>query len=164
MPCDRAGAVPSEPARARQAVCASACRCVPVRSCVILHASDASGLRIPLVRRPAAVRCPPCAPTRLPRTSTTPAKQPAWNVLPASTRRTPNTCSCRPRPTSNFAGDRPGATALYDRLLSSVDSLENPHLVRALKASNLWEYGHEAEARAIIDGVRAAAPATRPPG
>ncbi|WP_371548918.1 SEC-C domain-containing protein [Streptomyces sp. NBC_00554] len=57
-----------------------------------------------------------------------------------------------------LAGDRPGATALYDRLLSSVDSLENPHLVRALKASNLWEYGHEAEARAIIDGVRAAAP------
>ncbi|MFD6297213.1 SEC-C domain-containing protein [Streptomyces sp. NPDC060235] len=57
-----------------------------------------------------------------------------------------------------LAGDRPAATALYDRLLSSTDPLENPHLVRALKASNLWEYGHEAEARAIIDGVRAAAP------
>lgn len=57
-----------------------------------------------------------------------------------------------------LAGDRPGATALYDRLLSSGDSLDNSHLVRALKASNLWEYGHEAEARAIIDGVRAAAP------
>ncbi|MFF4348846.1 SEC-C domain-containing protein [Streptomyces sp. NPDC001530] len=60
-----------------------------------------------------------------------------------------------------LAGDRPAATALYDRLLSSLDSpdsLENPHLVRALKASNLWEYGHDAEARAIIDGVRAASP------
>lgn len=57
-----------------------------------------------------------------------------------------------------LAGDRPAATALYDRLLSSTDPLENPHLVRALKASNLWEYGHEAEARAIIDGVRTGAP------
>ncbi|MEV0175310.1 SEC-C domain-containing protein [Streptomyces sp. NPDC050803] len=57
-----------------------------------------------------------------------------------------------------LAGDRPAATALYDRLLSSQAALENPHLVRALKASNLWEYGHEAEARAIIDGIRASAP------
>ncbi|MEV5983477.1 SEC-C domain-containing protein [Streptomyces sp. NPDC052051] len=57
-----------------------------------------------------------------------------------------------------LAGDRPGATALYDRLLSSAEPLDNPHLVRALKASNLWEYGHEAEARAIIDGIRAASP------
>jgi hypothetical protein len=57
-----------------------------------------------------------------------------------------------------LAGDRPAATTLYDRLLSTPDTLENPHLVRALKASNLWEYGHEAEARAIIDGVRASAP------
>ncbi|WP_369236185.1 SEC-C metal-binding domain-containing protein [Streptomyces sp. R21] len=57
-----------------------------------------------------------------------------------------------------LAGDRPAATALYDRLLSSTDPLEHPHLIRALKASNLWEYGHEAEARAIIDGVRAASP------
>ncbi|MFJ4718944.1 SEC-C domain-containing protein [Streptomyces luteogriseus] len=57
-----------------------------------------------------------------------------------------------------LSGDRPTATTLYDRLLSSPDSLENPHLVRALKASNLWEYGHEAEARAIIEGVRAASP------
>ncbi|MFF6998431.1 SEC-C domain-containing protein [Streptomyces sp. NPDC008313] len=56
------------------------------------------------------------------------------------------------------AGDRPGATALYDRLLASPGPLEAPLLIRALKASNLWEYGHEAEARAIIDGVRAAAP------
>ncbi|MGW5234224.1 hypothetical protein ACWEQU_18475 [Streptomyces nodosus] len=57
-----------------------------------------------------------------------------------------------------LAGDRTAASALYDRLLSSPEPLENPHLVRALKASNLWEYGHEAEARAIIDGVRAASP------
>ncbi|MGW5034427.1 SEC-C domain-containing protein [Streptomyces nigra] len=57
-----------------------------------------------------------------------------------------------------LSGDRPAATALYDRLLASSAPLENPQLVRALKASNLWEYGHEAEARAIIDGVRASAP------
>jgi hypothetical protein len=57
-----------------------------------------------------------------------------------------------------LSGDRPAATALYDRLLTSPDTLEEPYLVRALKASNLWEYGHEAEARAIIDGVRAASP------
>ncbi|MFJ9346842.1 hypothetical protein [Streptomyces sp. NPDC101237] len=53
---------------------------------------------------------------------------------------------------------RPAATALYDRLLSAPDSLENAPLVRALKASNLWEYDHEAEARAIIDGIRTTAP------
>ncbi|MFJ8195409.1 SEC-C domain-containing protein [Streptomyces sp. NPDC096152] len=57
-----------------------------------------------------------------------------------------------------LSGDRPAATTLYDRLLSSSDGLENPHLVRALKASNLWEYDHEAEARAIIEGVRTSAP------
>ncbi|MFJ5836143.1 hypothetical protein ACIQGO_05065 [Streptomyces shenzhenensis] len=57
-----------------------------------------------------------------------------------------------------LAGDRTAATALYDRLLSAPDPLEAPHLVRALKAANLWEYGHEAEARAIIEGVRTAAP------
>ncbi|MFC7840284.1 SEC-C metal-binding domain-containing protein [Streptomyces sp. NPDC057382] len=57
-----------------------------------------------------------------------------------------------------LSGDRPSATKLYDRLLASPDGLDNPHLVRALKASNLWEYGHEAEARAIIEGVRASAP------
>ncbi|MGW3356524.1 SEC-C domain-containing protein [Streptomyces bungoensis] len=57
-----------------------------------------------------------------------------------------------------LSGDRPAATTLYDRLLSSSQGLENPHLVRALKASNLWEYDHEAEARAIIDGIRTAAP------
>ncbi|GHA41686.1 preprotein translocase SecA [Streptomyces tauricus] len=57
-----------------------------------------------------------------------------------------------------LADDRPRATSLYDRLLSSTTPLENPFLVRALKAANLWEYGHEAEAGAIITGVRAAAP------
>jgi hypothetical protein len=57
-----------------------------------------------------------------------------------------------------LADDRPAATALYDRLLSSPEGLEDPYLVRALKASNLWEYDHEAEARAIIEGVRAASP------
>lgn len=59
-----------------------------------------------------------------------------------------------------LTGARAAASGLYDRLLSSPDShpLENPHLVRALKASNLWEYGHEAEARAIIEGIRAASP------
>ncbi|MEV0244189.1 SEC-C domain-containing protein [Streptomyces sp. NPDC050674] len=57
-----------------------------------------------------------------------------------------------------LSGDRPTATKLYDRLLASPEALDNPLLVRALKASNLWEYGHEAEARAIIEGVRAASP------
>ncbi|MFD5567179.1 hypothetical protein [Streptomyces cadmiisoli] len=57
-----------------------------------------------------------------------------------------------------LADDRPAASALYDHLLSSADGLENPQLIRALKASNLWEYGHEAEARAIIEGVRMSAP------
>lgn len=57
-----------------------------------------------------------------------------------------------------LAGDRTAATTLYDRLLSSQSGLESPYLVRALKASNLWEYGHEAEARAIIDGIRSASP------
>ncbi|MFF4687586.1 hypothetical protein [Streptomyces sp. NPDC001307] len=57
-----------------------------------------------------------------------------------------------------LSGDRPAATALYDRLLSADDGLDNPALVRALKASNLWEYGHEAEARAIIEGLRTSAP------
>ncbi|TLS44799.1 SEC-C domain-containing protein [Streptomyces montanus] len=57
-----------------------------------------------------------------------------------------------------LADDRPRASSLYDRLLATPSSLENPLLVRALKAANLWEYGHEAEARAIIDGVRASAP------
>ncbi|MEU3609243.1 hypothetical protein AB0E83_27910 [Streptomyces sp. NPDC035033] len=60
-----------------------------------------------------------------------------------------------------LAGDRPGATALYDDLLSGTPAA--PHLIRALKAANLWEYGHEAEARAIIDGVRRSRPTEAPP-
>ncbi len=55
-----------------------------------------------------------------------------------------------------LAGDRPQATTLYDRLLAG--ELEDASLVRALKAANLWEYGHEAEARAIIEGLRTTAP------
>ncbi|MEU1123015.1 SEC-C domain-containing protein [Streptomyces sp. NPDC005899] len=63
-----------------------------------------------------------------------------------------------------LAGDRARATTLYDELLgSSGTAVENPHLVKALKAANLWEYGHEAEARAIIDGIRAASPAEAAP-
>ncbi|MGC0331757.1 tetratricopeptide (TPR) repeat protein [Streptomyces sp. SAI-170] len=57
-----------------------------------------------------------------------------------------------------LSGARPEATALYDRLLASGESLDDPALIRALKASNLWEYGHEAEARAIIEGIRTSAP------
>ncbi|MFI8320814.1 SEC-C metal-binding domain-containing protein [Streptomyces sp. NPDC085529] len=60
-----------------------------------------------------------------------------------------------------LADDRPGATALYDDLLAGDPAA--PHLIRALKAANLWEYGHEAEARAIIDGVRRARPSEAPP-
>ncbi|MFD0627081.1 SEC-C metal-binding domain-containing protein [Streptomyces sanglieri] len=58
-----------------------------------------------------------------------------------------------------LAGDRARATTLYDELLGSTDlDLDHPHLVKALNAANLWEYGHEAEARAIIEGIRAAGP------
>ncbi|MEU6985524.1 SEC-C domain-containing protein [Streptomyces sp. NPDC046324] len=60
-----------------------------------------------------------------------------------------------------LAGDRAAATALYDSLLS--ESPEDPHLIRSLKAANLWEYGHEAEARAIIEGLRASAPSEAAP-
>ncbi|MDI3404408.1 hypothetical protein [Streptomyces cavernicola] len=55
-----------------------------------------------------------------------------------------------------LAGERERATTLYDDLIARTP--KHPSLVRALKASNLWEYGHEAEARAIIDGIRNAAP------
>ncbi|MEU8762111.1 hypothetical protein [Streptomyces sp. NPDC048659] len=55
-----------------------------------------------------------------------------------------------------LAGDRERATTLYDTLLA--DAPARPLLIRSLKAANLWEYGHEAEARAIIEGVRAARP------
>ncbi|MFF3318123.1 SEC-C domain-containing protein [Streptomyces sp. NPDC003035] len=60
-----------------------------------------------------------------------------------------------------LAGARARATTLYDTLLSSSPS--KPHLIRSLKAANLWEYGHEAEARAIIEGVRAERPAEASP-
>jgi hypothetical protein len=60
-----------------------------------------------------------------------------------------------------LAGDRAAATGLYDRLLTTTP--ENPHLIKALQAANLWEYGHEAEARAIIDGIRAAEPSDAAP-
>ncbi|MFG2295360.1 hypothetical protein [Streptomyces sp. NPDC048603] len=55
-----------------------------------------------------------------------------------------------------LADERDRASTLYDQLLSS--SPADPHLVKALQAANLWEYGHEAEARALISGIRAAAP------
>lgn len=55
-----------------------------------------------------------------------------------------------------LAGEREQATSLYDSLLAG--SPASPLLIRSLKAANLWEYGHEAEARAIIEGVRAARP------
>ncbi|MFI1013257.1 SEC-C domain-containing protein [Streptomyces sp. NPDC020965] len=55
-----------------------------------------------------------------------------------------------------LAGDRERASTLYDRLLAA--GAERPLLVKALQAANLWEYGHEAEARALIAGVRMAAP------
>ncbi|MEV7088643.1 SEC-C domain-containing protein [Streptomyces sp. NPDC093085] len=57
-----------------------------------------------------------------------------------------------------LAGDRERATGLYSSLLAASPAPDHPHLVKALQAANLWEYGHEAEARAIIEGVRAAAP------
>ncbi|WP_172384390.1 SEC-C domain-containing protein [Streptomyces sp. MNP-20] len=64
-----------------------------------------------------------------------------------------------------LADARDRATTLYDQLLSpsAPHPPENPTLIRALKAANLWEYGHEAEARAIIDGVRGQRPADAAP-
>ncbi|MFJ6492365.1 SEC-C domain-containing protein [Streptomyces californicus] len=63
-----------------------------------------------------------------------------------------------------LAGDRARASTLYDDLLAAHEAgAENPHLIKALKAANLWEYGHEAEARAIIDGIRAAGPLSAAP-
>lgn len=55
-----------------------------------------------------------------------------------------------------LADARDRASTLYDQLLAGEPA--NPHLVKALQAANLWEYGHEAEARALIQGIRAAAP------
>ncbi|APU40423.1 SEC-C domain-containing protein [Streptomyces sp. TN58] len=60
-----------------------------------------------------------------------------------------------------LADERDRASALYDRLLSS--SPADPHLIKALQAANLWEYGHEPEARALISGIRAASPADPAP-
>ncbi|MEU6660950.1 SEC-C domain-containing protein [Streptomyces sp. NPDC046821] len=58
-----------------------------------------------------------------------------------------------------LSDERERAAALYDGLLAGPPpELEQPHLVKALMAANLWEYGHEAEARAIITGIRTAAP------
>ncbi|MEU1281998.1 SEC-C domain-containing protein [Streptomyces sp. NPDC005805] len=60
-----------------------------------------------------------------------------------------------------LAGDRGRASGLYDRLLAAEP--EHPQLIKALQAANLWEYGHEAEARALIAGIRIAAPAQAAP-
>jgi hypothetical protein len=60
-----------------------------------------------------------------------------------------------------LADDRAGATSLYDQLLTVPGG--NPALVKALQAANLWEYGHEAEARAIINGIRISSPQTPTP-
>ncbi|WP_329117759.1 SEC-C metal-binding domain-containing protein [Streptomyces sp. NBC_01465] len=57
-----------------------------------------------------------------------------------------------------LADDRPRATTLYDQLLQSDP--DDASLIKALQAANLWEYGHEPEARAIIEGLRAASPDT----
>ncbi|MFE6803948.1 hypothetical protein ACFVEN_19940 [Streptomyces sp. NPDC057681] len=58
-----------------------------------------------------------------------------------------------------LADARQRAASLYDGLIAGPPSeLDQPHLVKALMAANLWEYGHEAEARAIITGIRTAAP------
>ncbi|MCB5179646.1 SEC-C domain-containing protein [Streptomyces antimicrobicus] len=55
-----------------------------------------------------------------------------------------------------LADARDRASALYDQLLAGEPS--DVHLIKARQAANLWEYGHEAEARALISGIRAAAP------
>ncbi|WP_424213633.1 SEC-C domain-containing protein [Streptomyces sp. BI20] len=60
-----------------------------------------------------------------------------------------------------LADARDRAATLYDNLLA--DAPDQPHLVKALQAANLWEYGHEAEARVLISGIRAAAPADPAP-
>lgn len=60
-----------------------------------------------------------------------------------------------------LAGDRGRASSLYDRLLAAEP--EHPQLIKALQAANLWEYGHEAEARALIAGIRIAAPTEAAP-
>ncbi|WP_330296565.1 SEC-C domain-containing protein [Streptomyces sp. NBC_00503] len=61
-----------------------------------------------------------------------------------------------------LADERERASALYDQLLSS-ETVDDPSLIKALQAANLWEYGHEPEARALIQGIRAAAPSDPAP-
>lgn len=61
-----------------------------------------------------------------------------------------------------LADERERASALYDQLLSA-DTVDDPSLIKALQAANLWEYGHEPEARALIQGIRAAAPSDPAP-
>ncbi|MFD6887811.1 SEC-C metal-binding domain-containing protein [Streptomyces sp. NPDC059957] len=56
-----------------------------------------------------------------------------------------------------LADERERASALYDQLLAA-ETTDAPSLIKALQAANLWEYGHEPEARALIQGIRAAAP------
>ncbi|MEU3775459.1 SEC-C domain-containing protein [Streptomyces sp. NPDC032472] len=60
-----------------------------------------------------------------------------------------------------LADARERASALYDQLLAGEPA--GPHLIKALQAANLWEYGHEPEARALIQGIRAAAPSDPAP-
>ncbi|MET9884867.1 SEC-C domain-containing protein [Streptomyces sp. NPDC006430] len=55
-----------------------------------------------------------------------------------------------------LADARERASALYDQLLSGEPT--DPFLIKAFQAANLWEYGHEAEARTLIQGIRAASP------
>ena len=100
-----------------------------------------------------------------PRTSTTPPKPNAWSGPPA----------CYPEDAEALllqAGGPPGtgrrprrATTLYDRLLPPPPRprWRTRTWCGRSRPPNLWEYGHEAEARAIIDGVRAAAPADPAP-
>ncbi|MCJ0872205.1 SEC-C domain-containing protein [Streptomyces sp. AP-93] len=61
-----------------------------------------------------------------------------------------------------LADERERASALYDQLLAA-DTTDDPSLIKALQAANLWEYGHEPEARALIQGIRAAAPSDPAP-
>ncbi|MFE9564415.1 SEC-C metal-binding domain-containing protein [Streptomyces sp. NPDC006487] len=61
-----------------------------------------------------------------------------------------------------LADERERASALYDQLLAA-DTPDDPSLIKALQAANLWEYGHEPEARALIQGIRAAAPSDPAP-
>lgn len=61
-----------------------------------------------------------------------------------------------------LADERERASTLYDQLLAG-ETVDDPSLIKALQAANLWEYGHEPEARALIQGIRAAAPSDPAP-